>query len=109
MSTLCLGMFPGLPHLRMAGWGVFIAPNTKLAIGEKLLVSAAHRTVWWCTGQCIVHCLVRLAIGMTPQATVGSHAFYTRHYGCHTGQSGVLFSVVSHGTSRWATVPWCTG
>jgi hypothetical protein len=26
----------GLPNLEMAGWGVFIAPNTKLAVGEKL-------------------------------------------------------------------------
>jgi hypothetical protein len=33
---MCLGMSLGLPHLGMAGWGVFIAPNTKLAIGEKL-------------------------------------------------------------------------
>jgi hypothetical protein len=35
MSTICLGMLLGLPHLGMAGWGVFIAPNTKLAVGEK--------------------------------------------------------------------------
>jgi hypothetical protein len=36
MYTICLGMLLGLPHLEMAGWGVFIAPNTKLAVGEKL-------------------------------------------------------------------------
>jgi hypothetical protein len=35
MSTICLGMLLGLPHLGMAGWSVFIAPNTKLVVGEK--------------------------------------------------------------------------
>jgi hypothetical protein len=44
MSTICLGMSLGLPHLEMAGWGVFIAPNTNRVVGEKLLLSAAHRT-----------------------------------------------------------------
>jgi hypothetical protein len=36
MSNVCLGMLLGLPRIEMAGWGVFIAPNTKLAVGEKL-------------------------------------------------------------------------
>jgi hypothetical protein len=36
MSNVCLGMLLGLPHIEMASWGVFIAPNTKLAVGEKL-------------------------------------------------------------------------
>jgi hypothetical protein len=36
MSTICLGIFLGLQHLKMVGWGVFIAPNTKLVVGEKL-------------------------------------------------------------------------
>jgi hypothetical protein len=36
MSTICLGVLLGLPHIRMADWGVFIAPNTKLAVREKL-------------------------------------------------------------------------
>jgi hypothetical protein len=38
MSTICLGMSLGLPHLEIAGWGVFIAPNTNVATGEKLLL-----------------------------------------------------------------------
>jgi hypothetical protein len=38
---------------------VFIGPNTILAVGEKLLLSTAHRTV-----RC--PCLVRLVIGLTP-------------------------------------------
>jgi hypothetical protein len=36
--------------------GVYIGPNSIIAVGEKLLLSAAHRTV-----RC--HCLVCLAIG----------------------------------------------
>jgi hypothetical protein len=56
MSILCLGMLPGLPRVEMAGWGVFIGPNTILAVGEKLLLSAAQRTVW-------CPCPVRLAVG----------------------------------------------
>jgi hypothetical protein len=78
--------------------GVFIAPNTKLAIGENLCSL-------WHIGQCTVHCSVRLAVGLTLQPTVGAHAFYTGH----SGQSGGFLSTVLPGTSRWATVPWCTG
>jgi hypothetical protein len=40
MSIICLGMLLGLPHLEMAGWGVFIAPNTKVAVGGMLPLSA---------------------------------------------------------------------
>jgi hypothetical protein len=80
---------------------VFIGPNTKLAVGDKLLLSAAHRTV-----RCPYP--VRLAVGLTLQVTVGAQAFYTRQSGLHTGKSGGLLSVVPPGTSRWATVPWCT-
>jgi hypothetical protein len=95
--------------LEWPGWDVFIASNTKLAVGEKLLLSAAHRTVRWCTGQSSAPCAVRLAVGLTPQVTVGAQAFYTRHFGRHTGQYGGLLSTVPLGTSRWTTVPWCTG
>jgi hypothetical protein len=31
MSTICLGMSLGFPHMEMVGWVVFIAHNTKLA------------------------------------------------------------------------------
>jgi hypothetical protein len=64
------------------------------------MFSAAHRTVQWCTGQCTVHCPVRLVVGLTLQPTVGVHAFYTEHFGCHTGQSNGLLSTVPPGTSR---------
>jgi hypothetical protein len=43
--SLSLGMLLGLPHLEMADWVVFIGPNTNLDVGEKLLLSAAHRIV----------------------------------------------------------------
>jgi hypothetical protein len=36
MSTICFGMSLGLPYLEMTGWGVFISPNTKIVVGEKL-------------------------------------------------------------------------
>jgi hypothetical protein len=57
MSTICLGMLLGLPHLGMVGWGVFIATNTKLVVGEKL----RH------TGQSggASDSPVRLAVGLT--------------------------------------------
>jgi hypothetical protein len=96
MSTICLGMLLELPHLRMAGWGVFIAPNTIVAVGEKLLLSAAHRTVRWSIGQRIVACPVRLAVALSDplleQVTVGTTGFPHRTVRCATGQSGGLLS-----------------
>jgi hypothetical protein len=69
--------FLGLHTLKCPVVVVFIGPNTKLAFGEKLLLSAAHRTVWLCTRQSGAPCLVRLAVGLTPQVTFGAQAFYT--------------------------------
>jgi hypothetical protein len=88
MSTICLGMLLELQRLGMAGWGCIYSPQHKTSHWRKDVLSAAHRTVRWCTGQCIVYCPVRLVIGLTPQTTVGTHAFYTGHSGRHTGQSG---------------------
>jgi hypothetical protein len=109
MSTRCLGMFLDLPHLDMAGWGVFIAPNTNRAVGEKLLLSVSHRTVRWCTGQRTVACPVRLAIAVSEQVTVGAAGFLHRtvRYSHRTVRSSSLR--VPPGTSHWAAVPWCTG
>jgi hypothetical protein len=102
MSTICLGMSLGLPHLELVGWGVFIAPNTNRAVGEKLLLSVAHRTVRWCTGQRTVACPVCLAVALSEQVTVGAAGFPHRI---------VWWSSlwVPSGTSCWAAVPWCTG
>jgi hypothetical protein len=81
---------------------VFIDPNTKLTVGEKMLLSTAHRTVW-CPYP------VRLAIGLTPQVTVGATGFYTGQSACHTRQSDGFSPPMPPKTSHWATVPWCTG
>jgi hypothetical protein len=69
----------GYPHLEMAGWGVFIAPNTIVAVGGKLLLSVvtpdspvAHRTVRWRIGQRTVPCPVRLVVTLSEQVTVGT-------------------------------------
>jgi hypothetical protein len=72
MSTICLGMLLGLPHLGILVGVVFIDPNTKLAIGEKLLLSVAHRTVQWCTGLYDAPYPLRVAVGLTPQVIVGT-------------------------------------
>jgi hypothetical protein len=47
-------MAENLDALKCGGWGVFIAPTTKLTVGEGFC-RMAHRTVW-CTTR---HCLVR--------------------------------------------------
>jgi hypothetical protein len=109
MSTICFGMSLGLPHMEMPGWGVFIAPNTNRAVGEKLLLSAAHRTVWWCTEQRTVACPVHLAVVLSEQVTVGAAGF--PHQIVWSSHRTVQWSSlrVPPGTSRWAAVPWCTG
>jgi hypothetical protein len=114
MSTICLGMLLGLPHLEMAGWGVFIAPNTKLAVGGKLLLSVVHRTVWWghrtVRCPCPVHLSIRVVragdrwrAGFTHRTVRTSHRTVRCHLelvvratvpsapdspACGTGQSG---------------------
>jgi hypothetical protein len=82
--------------------GVFIAPNTNRAVGEKLLLSAAHRTVRWCTGQRTVACPVRLAVALSEKVTVGAAGF--PHWIVRWSSLRV-----PPGTSRWVVVPWCTG
>jgi hypothetical protein len=52
---------------------------------------------------------VCLAIGQTPQVTVGAAGFYTGQSVRHTGQSGGFSPPMPPRTSRWATVLWCTG
>ena len=99
----CLGSHT----LKWSVGGVFIAPNTKLAIGEKLLLSAAPDG------------LVGSPDGLMPLSGVPNrwtdiagdcrHDLYTGQSGLHTGQFGGLFSTVPPGTSHWATVTGCTG
>jgi hypothetical protein len=82
--------------------GVFIAPNTNRAVGEKLLLSVSHRTVRWCTGQRTVACPVRLAVALWEKVTVGAIGFSHRIVQWSSLR-------VPPRTSRWAAVPWCTG
>jgi hypothetical protein len=93
----------------MVGWGVFLAPNTNRAVGEKLLLSVSHRTVRWCTRQRTVACPVRLAVALSEQVTVGAIGF--PHRTVRSSHRIVRWSslLVPPGTSRWAAVPWCTG
>jgi hypothetical protein len=42
-----------LGSLKSGGWGVFIAPTTKMAVGEGCC-RMAHQTVWCATGHCPV-------------------------------------------------------
>jgi hypothetical protein len=44
MSTICLGMMLELPHLQMAGWGIFIASPTIIVIRQKQYLSVDGRT-----------------------------------------------------------------
>jgi hypothetical protein len=109
MSTICLGMSLGLPHLEMAGWGVFIAPNTNIAVGEKLLLSVAHRTIRWCTGQRTVAYPMRLVVALSEQVTVGAAGF--PHRTIRSSHRIVRWSCLRlpPRTSHWAAVSWCTG
>jgi hypothetical protein len=109
MSTICLGMLLGLPHLEMAGWGCIYSPNTNIVVGEKLLLSVSHRIVRWCTGQRTVACPVRLAVALSEQVTVGAACF--SHRTVRSSHRTVRWSSlrVPPRTSRWAAVPWCIG
>jgi hypothetical protein len=71
---------------------VYIGPNSKIAIGEKLQFSAAHRTVRWCTGQHTVVCPVRLVVALSEQVTVGAAGFSTPDSLVLTPDSPMVFS-----------------
>jgi hypothetical protein len=104
MSTICLGMSLGLPHLEMASWGVFIAP-TQIEPLEKSCCFLRH------TGQSggAPNSPVRLAIALSEQVTFGTAGF--PHRTVRSSHRTVRWSSlrVPPGTSRWAAVPWCTG
>jgi hypothetical protein len=89
MSNICLGMLLGLPHLGMAGSGDIYRPQHKSSRWRKVaaLCGAPDSPV-------------RLAVGLTPQVTVGAARFYTGQSVCHTGQSGGFSPLVPPGTSR---------
>jgi hypothetical protein len=94
-------MFLGLPHLGMAGWGCIYSPQHKTSRWRK--VAAFCSTPDSLVGS--PDSPVCLAVGLTPQVTVGAQAFHIKQSGLHTGQSGGIFSTVPPGTSHWATFP----
>jgi hypothetical protein len=86
MSTICLGMSLRLLHLEMAGWGVFIAPNTKLAVGGKLLLLCGtpdSPVVGTRRSGAPVRCPLAVACVSRPLDCKLLH----RTVRCHTGQS----------------------
>jgi hypothetical protein len=96
MSTICLGMLLGIPHLEMVSWGVFIVPQHKTSCWRKVAAFCS-------TPESPVRSLdgpVLLAVGLSQQVTVGAQAFYTGQSKLHIGQSGGLFSTVPPRTSR---------
>jgi hypothetical protein len=84
---------------------VYIGPNSKIAVGEKLQFSAAHRTVRWCTGQRTIACPVRLAVALSEQVTVGAAGFSTPDSLVLTPDRRWSSLRVPPGTSRWAAFP----
>jgi hypothetical protein len=109
MSIVCLGMSLGLPHLEMASWGCFIAPNTKLAVGGKLLLSVVtpdspvvHQTA---------HCSLSGAPSRYPVRAGDRWRRRLSHRTVRTSHRIVRWSSlrVPPGTSRWGWGSWCTG
>jgi hypothetical protein len=92
ISCLCLGvksralvlnaMAENLDALKCGGWGVFIAPTTKMAVGEAVC-RWTHRTVRCATGHCPVRQLRHPTVRVLTVLTVGALTDWG------TGQSGV--------------------
>jgi hypothetical protein len=90
-----------LDILNSGGWGVFIAPTTKTAVGEGCC-RWAHRTVRCATGHCPVrqprHPTVRVmtvsTVGaLTSWGTKQSGAAPDRHYSLSDATSGAALTV----------------
>jgi hypothetical protein len=81
ISCLCLGvksralvlnaMAENLDALNVGGWGVFISPTTKTAVGEGCC-RWAHRTVRCATGHCLVRQPRHPTIRVLKVSTVGA-------------------------------------
>jgi hypothetical protein len=78
-------MAENLDAMKCGGWGVFIAPTTKMTVGEGFC-RMAHRTVWCATG----HCLVRhWTLSGAPATSPGCWVLTVGALTCGaTGQSG---------------------
>jgi hypothetical protein len=81
ISCLCLGvksralvlnaMAENLDTLKCGGWGVFIAPTTKMVVGEAVC-RRAHRTVQCATGHCPVRQPRHPTVRVLTVSTVGA-------------------------------------
>jgi hypothetical protein len=71
--------------------GGIYSPQHKTSHWRKAVLSTAHRTVRWCTGQCTVHCLVRLAVGLNRRRLLACRLFTS-----NTLDSLVVFSPQCH-------------
>jgi hypothetical protein len=58
-------MAENLDALKCGGWGVFIAPTTKMTVGEGLC-RMAHQTIRCATGHCPVRQPRHRAVGFRP-------------------------------------------
>jgi hypothetical protein len=84
MSTIWLGMFLGLPHLEVAGWGGIYSHQPNCSCWRRLLA-----TVRCATGQCLVRRHITLSLGLRagrPLEALSS---------CGTGQSGAPLTFCS--------------
>jgi hypothetical protein len=78
MSTICLGMLLRLSHLEMAGWGGIYRPQHKSSRWRKVYALCGTSNSPVGSLDSPVPCPVRLAVGLTPQVTVGAIGFYTK-------------------------------
>jgi hypothetical protein len=113
MSTICLGMLLGLPHLRMAGWGCIYSPQHNCSRWRKVAglcgtpdSPVVHRTAHCSLSSAPSRCPVRYPIRAGDRwrrrlSTPDSPVYH------RTVRWSSLW--VPPGTSRWAAVPWCTG
>jgi hypothetical protein len=102
MSTICLGMLLGLPHIGMAGLGCIYSPQHKTSHWRKAVLSTAHRTM-----QCS---LSGVPSRWSDTAADHWHRIFTQDTPDVTPDSPIVFSPQCHlELAVGTTVPWCTG
>jgi hypothetical protein len=106
MSTICLGMLLGLPYLKMAGWGVFIAfpLNYSCWTESCRFCRRAHRTVR-CTPD--MHCSLSGATSrgrLVAGPSVQTARCPTRQSGAH--RIGSVHCPVCHQCTSWLPSSW---
>jgi hypothetical protein len=106
ISCLCLGvksralvlnaMAENLDALKYGGWGVFIAPTTKMAIGEAVC-RWAHRTVRCAIGHCPMRQPRHPTVRVLTVSTVGAMTDWgTKQSGAPSGAALTLRALSAH-------------